>query len=82
MSDKTAKSGNWLVVVFVGFWTAITLLFDGIDNREYVIQFVTRGDYQDRDGRLARFVDIYQHSPVVRAELDKAHGTLYQPGWE
>ncbi|HCF2286694.1 MetQ/NlpA family ABC transporter substrate-binding protein [Pseudomonas aeruginosa] len=58
------------------------LLFDGIDNREYVIQFVTRGDYQDRDGRLARFVDIYQHSPVVRAALDKAHGTLYQPGWE
>ena len=36
----------------------------------------------DRDGRLARFVDIYQHSPVVRAALDKAHGTLYQPGWE
>ncbi|MCO2820472.1 hypothetical protein FA282_20400 [Pseudomonas aeruginosa] len=58
------------------------LLFDGIDNREYVIQFVTRGDYQDRDGRLAHFVDIYQHSPVVRAALDKAHGTLYQPGWE
>ncbi len=58
------------------------LLFDGIDNQEYVIQFVTRDDYQDRDGRLARFVDIYQHSPQVRAALDKAHGTLYQPGWQ
>jgi D-methionine transport system substrate-binding protein len=26
-------------------------------------------------------VDIYQHSPQVRAALDKAHGKLYQPGW-
>lgn len=57
------------------------LLFDGIENKEYVIQFVTRGDYQD-DGRLAKFVDVYQHSPQVRAALDKAHGNLYQPGWQ
>ena len=57
------------------------LLFDGIENKEYVIQFVTRGDYQD-DGRLAKFVDVYQHSPQVRAALDKAHGSLYQPGWQ
>lgn len=57
------------------------LLFDGIENKEYVIQFVTRGDYQD-DGRLAKFVDLYQHSPQVRAALDKAHGSLYQPGWQ
>ncbi|WP_263143396.1 MetQ/NlpA family ABC transporter substrate-binding protein [Pseudomonas sp. RIT-PI-AD] len=57
------------------------LLFDGIENKEYIIQFVTRSDYQD-DGRLRRFIDIYQHSPQVRAALDKAHGKLYQPGWE
>jgi D-methionine transport system substrate-binding protein len=57
------------------------LLFDGIENKEYIIQFVTRTDYRD-DGRLGRFVDIYQHSPQVRAALDKAHGKLYQPGWE
>lgn len=57
------------------------LLFDGIENNEYVIQFVTRGDYQD-DGRLAKFVEVYQHSPQVRAALDKAHGNLYQPGWQ
>lgn len=57
------------------------LLFDGIENKEYVIQFVTRGDYQD-DGRLAKFVEVYQHSPQVRAALDKAHGSLYQPGWQ
>lgn len=57
------------------------LLFDGIENKEYVIQFVTRGDYQD-DGRLAKFVEVYQHSPQVRAALDKVHGSLYQPGWQ
>ncbi|MWK58301.1 MetQ/NlpA family ABC transporter substrate-binding protein [Pseudomonas otitidis] len=57
------------------------LLFDGIENKEYIIQFVTRGDYQD-DGRLAKFVEVYQHSPKVRAALDKAHGSLYQPGWQ
>ncbi|WP_301150735.1 MetQ/NlpA family ABC transporter substrate-binding protein [Metapseudomonas otitidis] len=57
------------------------LLFDGIENKEYVIQFVTRGDYQD-DGRLAKFVEVYQHSPQVHAALDKAHGSLYQPGWQ
>ncbi|BAN49863.1 MetQ/NlpA family ABC transporter substrate-binding protein [Metapseudomonas resinovorans] len=57
------------------------LLFDGIENKEYIIQFVTRSDYKD-DGRLGQFVDIYQHSPQVRAALDKAHGSLYQPGWE
>ncbi|WP_375737705.1 MetQ/NlpA family ABC transporter substrate-binding protein [Pseudomonas boanensis] len=57
------------------------LLFDGIENKEYIIQFVTRADYKD-DGRLGKFVDIYQHSPQVRAALDKAHGKLYQPGWE
>ncbi len=28
-----------------------------------------------------KFVDIYQHSPVVRAKLDEFYGKLYQPGW-
>ncbi len=57
------------------------LLFDGIDHKEYVIQFVIKPQNKD-DPRLAKFIDIYQHSPVVRAALDKAHGKLYQPGWE
>jgi D-methionine transport system substrate-binding protein len=57
------------------------LLFDGLENKEYVIQFVIRPQGKD-DPRLARFIDIYQHSPVVRAALDKAHGNLYQRGWE
>ena len=57
------------------------LLFDGLDHPEYVIQFVIRPDRKD-DPRLKRFVEIYQQSPAVRAALDKAHGTLYQPGWK
>ena len=57
------------------------LLFDGLENKEYVIQFVIRPQSKD-DPRLAKFVDIYQHSPAVRAALDNAHGKLYQAGWE
>ena len=57
------------------------LLFDGLENKEYVIQFVIRPQNKD-DPRLAKFVDIYQHSPAVRAALNKANGNLYQAGWE
>lgn len=57
------------------------LLFDGVDNPEYIIQFVIQPEHKN-DERLKKFVDIYQHSPAVRAALDKAHGKLYQPGWE
>jgi D-methionine transport system substrate-binding protein len=39
------------------------LLFDGIDHPEYVIQFVIQPKNKD-DPRLAKFIDIYQHSPV------------------
>ncbi|WP_226489357.1 MetQ/NlpA family ABC transporter substrate-binding protein [Pseudomonas sp. B20] len=57
------------------------ILFDGMDHPEYVIQFVIKPDHKD-DPRLAKFVDIYQHSPVVRASLDKVNGKLYQAGWK
>lgn len=60
---------------------ASALLFDGIDNPEYVIQFVARPDNRD-DPNLKAFIDVYQHSPHVRKALDEAHGTLYQPGWK
>lgn len=56
------------------------LLFDGVDHPEYVIQFVARPDNRD-DPRLKQFVDVYQHSSVVRKALDDAYGKLYQPGW-
>ncbi len=57
------------------------LLFDGLDHPEYVIQFVARPDNKDGP-RLAKLIDLYQHSPKVRAALDLAYGTLYQPGWK
>jgi D-methionine transport system substrate-binding protein len=57
------------------------LLLDGLDHPEYVIQFVIQPSHQ-HDPRLAKFIDIYQHSPVVKAALDKSLGTLYQPGWK
>ncbi len=56
------------------------LMFDGLEHPEYVIQFVIRDGHQN-DPRLKKFVDIYQHSPAVRASLDKFYGRLYQPGW-
>ena len=57
------------------------LLFDGLDHPEYVIQFVVQPNSKT-DPRVIKFVDIYQHSPVVRAALDKSLGKLYQVGWE
>ncbi|GGJ93897.1 MetQ/NlpA family ABC transporter substrate-binding protein [Pseudomonas matsuisoli] len=57
------------------------LLFDGVDNPEYIIQFVARPDKKD-DPQLLKFIDVYQHSPAVRKALDDAHGKLYQPGWK
>ena len=63
------------------FDPASALLFDGVDHPEYIIQFVTQ-PAKAEDPRLLKFVDIYQHSPAVRAALDKAHGNLYQAGWE
>lgn len=63
------------------FDPASALLFDGVDHPEYIIQFVTQ-PAKAQDARLLKFIDIYQHSPAVRAALDKAHGNLYQAGWE
>ena len=57
------------------------LLFDGLDHPEYVIQFVARPDNKD-DPRLAKLIDLYQHSPQVKAALDKSYGKLYLPGWK
>ena len=46
-----------------------------------MIQFVIQPKSKT-DPRVIKFVDIYQHSPVVRAALDKSLGKLYQVGWE
>jgi D-methionine transport system substrate-binding protein len=63
------------------FDASSAILFDGLDHPEYVIQFVIQPSKKN-DPRIAKFVDIYQHSPVVRASLDKVNGKLYQVGWK
>ena len=56
------------------------LLFDGLENKNYAIQWVVRPESVN-DPRIRKFISIYQHSPAVRAALDKAFGTLYAVAW-
>lgn len=56
------------------------LLFDGLENKNFAIQWVVRPESVD-DPRIRKFISIYQHSPAVRAALDKAFGSLYAVAW-
>jgi len=56
------------------------LLFDGVENKAFALQFVVRPESVN-DPRIRKFIDIYQHSPAVRKELDKAFGSLYAVAW-
>jgi D-methionine transport system substrate-binding protein len=56
------------------------LLFDGVENKAFALQFVVRPESVN-DPRIRKFIDIYQHSPAVRKELDKAFGNLYAVAW-
>ncbi|SEF03889.1 D-methionine transport system substrate-binding protein [Burkholderia sp. WP9] len=56
------------------------LLFDGLENKNYAIQWVVRPESVN-DSRIRKFISIYQHSPAVRAALDKAFGNLYAVAW-
>jgi len=56
------------------------LLFDGTENKAFALQWVVRPESVD-DPRIRKLIDIYQHSPAVRAELDKAFGDLYAVAW-
>ena len=59
------------------------LLFDDNTNKRYAILFVVRDDYQDKDSKLQKFVEIYQNSAKVKAALDSDFGpTLWFPGWK
>ncbi len=59
------------------------ILFDDNTNKRYAIIFAVREDYQDQDGKLRQFVDIYQNSPAVKAALDQDFGAkLWFPGWK
>ena len=56
------------------------LLFDGTENKIFALQWVVRPESVN-DPRIRKFIAIYQHSPAVKAELDKAFGDLYAVAW-
>ena len=59
------------------------LIFDSNTDKRYAILFVVRDDYQDKDDRLKKFVDIYQNSAKVKQALDTHFGAkLWFPGWK
>ncbi|MHA3060119.1 MetQ/NlpA family ABC transporter substrate-binding protein [Acinetobacter sp. ANC 4636] len=58
------------------------LFLDAID-KKYAILFVTRGDYQDKNQKLATFVKTFQQSTKVQQILDKDFGQgLWFKGWQ
>jgi D-methionine transport system substrate-binding protein len=59
------------------------LLFDDNSNTRYAILFAVREDYQDKGDKLAKFVNVYQNSPKVKAALDADFGSkLWFSGWK
>ena len=59
------------------------LLFDSNKDNRYAILFAVREDYQDKNEKLKKFVEIYQNSPRVKEALDADFGAkLWFPGWK
>lgn len=59
------------------------LLFDSNKDNRYAILFAVREDYQDKNDKLKKFVEIYQNSPKVKEALDADFGAkLWFPGWK
>lgn len=59
------------------------LLFDSNNDNRYAILFAVREDYQDKNDKLKKFVEIYQNSPKVKQALDADFGAkLWFPGWK
>ena len=59
------------------------LLFDSNADTRYAILFAVRDDYQDKNDKLKKFVEIYQNSVKVKQALDADFGAkLWFPGWK
>lgn len=59
------------------------LLFDSNTDKRYAILFAVRDDYQDKNDKLKKFVEIYQNSAKVKQALDQDFGAkLWFPGWK
>ncbi|WP_252512106.1 MetQ/NlpA family ABC transporter substrate-binding protein, partial [Acinetobacter nosocomialis] len=58
------------------------LFLDPID-KKYATLFVTRTDYQDKDQKLARFVQAFQTSEKVKTIRDQDFGQgMWFQGWK
>ncbi|WP_182085294.1 MetQ/NlpA family ABC transporter substrate-binding protein [Aureimonas sp. ME7] len=72
------------IVAAKAFDPASGLIYSGIDDRQFAIRFVARKDRAD-DADIAKFVNIYQSSPKVRAAIGTAFANdpkLYTIAWE
>ena len=59
------------------------LLFDSNKDNRYAILFAVHEDYQDKNDKLKKFVEIYQNSPRVKEALDADFGAkLWFRGWK
>ncbi|NNG81753.1 MetQ/NlpA family ABC transporter substrate-binding protein [Acinetobacter sp. ANC 5378] len=59
------------------------LLFDSNTDTRYAILFAVRDEYQDKNDKLKKFVEIYQNSAKVKQALDADFGAkLWFPGWK
>ncbi|MGI1795842.1 MetQ/NlpA family ABC transporter substrate-binding protein [Acinetobacter variabilis] len=59
------------------------LLFGSNKDNRYAILFAVHEDYQDKNDKLKKFVEIYQNSPRVKEALDADFGAkLWFPGWK
>lgn len=60
------------------------LLYSGIEDRQFAVNFVSREDNKD-DPRIARFIALFQQSPAVKAQIHKSFASsdkLYILAWE
>jgi D-methionine transport system substrate-binding protein len=59
------------------------LLFDSNTDTRFAILFAVRDDYEDKNDKLKKFVEIYQNSAKVKQALDQDFGAkLWFPGWK
>ena len=59
------------------------LLFDSNTDTRYAILFAVRDDYEDKNDKLKKLVEIYQNSAKVKQALDTDFGAkLWFPGWK
>jgi len=84
INDVDLAQGYPHFIVAAGtFDPGSALLFSGIEDTQFALRFVARQDNAD-DSRLKRFVQIYQQSPAVRAQIGQSYANntkLYNLAW-